>query len=196
MEMNEAQTQARALGFRGGGTAVGQLAQLSEAVRDGAEELPENWAAIAYGLVQATRRTADTYEAWLIRTLREGGPEGEPMTWAAVAEAVDSHLGSRQAAQAKWKRLIDANRREYGGPGRGGRPKMTKATPGPDLNRMWPDLDPVQAEGEACVVCGRSTAEPGWQGQPVGRSATGSQVFACVDACVNLTLTETTEAQS
>lgn len=114
------------MGLRGGGTAVGQLADLSERVRTGDEELPEDWPAIAYALVQATRRVADTYEAWLIRTLREQGTTKGPMTWSEVAEAVDSHLGSRQAAQAKWKRLIDVNRREYGGPGRGGRQRPSE----------------------------------------------------------------------
>ena len=121
MEMDEARDRARTLGFTG--TSVEQLTALSMAVDQDEDELPEDWPAIAYALVQATRRVADTYEAWLIRSLREGaGPSGET-TWAAVATAVDSHLGSRQAAQAKWKRLIDANRREYGGPGRGGRRK-------------------------------------------------------------------------
>lgn len=129
MDTDEARERARALGYGGGGTSVGQLAQLSQAVQDGDGELPEDWPAIAYALVQATRRVADTYEAWLIRTLREQGTTGAPMTWAAVAEAVDSHLGSRQAAQAKWKRLIDANRREYGGPGRGGRRRQPEESP-------------------------------------------------------------------
>lgn len=131
MDTNEARERAKSLGYGGGGTSVGQLAQLSEAVQEGSEELPEDWPAIAYALVQATRRVADTYEAWLIRTLREQGTAGEAMTWAAVAEAVDSHLGSRQAAQAKWKRLIDANRREYGGPGRGGRRRPEEAPVSP-----------------------------------------------------------------
>lgn len=188
MDMDEARTRARALGFTG--TSVEQLTALSTAVDQGEVELPEDWPAIAYALVQTTRRVADTYEAWLIRSLRGGSPGTEAMTWAAVAEAVDSHLGSRQAAQAKWKRLIDENRRVYGGPGRGGRPRTTTAqTPdGPDQHRVWPGLDPGQADGQACVICRRSTAEPGWRGQPVGRSTTGSQVFACDDACLNLTL--------
>ena len=127
MEMDEARTRAQALGFTG--TSIEQLTALSMAVDQDEEQLPDDWPAIAYALVQATRRVADTYEAWLIRSLREGaGPSGET-TWAAVATAVDSHLGSRQAAQMKWKRLIDSNRREYGGPGRGGRPKGRSAGP-------------------------------------------------------------------
>ena len=46
------------------------------------------------------------------------------MTWAQVADAVQAQLTSRQAAQAKWKRLIDPGRRiTTGDMQRGGRRK-------------------------------------------------------------------------
>jgi hypothetical protein len=50
------------------------------------------------------------------------------MTWAQVADAVQAQLSSRQAAQAKWKRLIDPNRRvTTGNMQRGGRRKQGSA---------------------------------------------------------------------
>jgi len=63
------------------------------------------------------RRLADYYERDLIRKLRADG-----MTWAQVADAVQAQLSSRQAAQAKWKRLVDPGRRiTTGDMRRGGR---------------------------------------------------------------------------
>jgi hypothetical protein len=41
-----------------------------------------------------------------------------------------------------------------------------------------------QADGLACVICGRDYLRaPGSASVPVGRSVTGSQVFACVGRC-------------
>jgi hypothetical protein len=79
-------------------------------------------------MVQELRRLADYYERDLIRQLRSDG-----MTWAQVADAVQAQLSSRQAAQAKWKRLIDPNRRvTTGNMQRGGRRKQgTAAQDGP-----------------------------------------------------------------
>jgi hypothetical protein len=66
-------------------------------------------------------RVADRYERDLIRKLRQDG-----LTWAQVADAVQAQLGSRQAAQAKWKRLVDPGRRiTTGNMQRGGRRKQT-----------------------------------------------------------------------
>ncbi|MDQ3273444.1 MAG: hypothetical protein M3Q39_00035 [Actinomycetota bacterium] len=53
--------------------------------------------------------------------------------------------------------------------------------------RMWPGLNPVAADGLACVVCGRDFRTPGSVSMPVGRSHTGSQVFACDPVCVAAT---------
>ncbi len=48
----------------------------------------------------------------------------------------------------------------------------------------WVDLSYAQADGLACVVCGRDFAVDGHITHlPVGRSATGSQVFACERTC-------------
>jgi hypothetical protein len=41
-------------------------------------------------------------------------------------------------------------------------------------------LTPVQADGLACVVCGADYLHVRVPHVPVGRSRTGSQVFACV----------------
>jgi uncharacterized NAD(P)/FAD-binding protein YdhS len=61
-----------------------------------------------------------TYERDLIRKLRADG-----LTWAKVADAVQAQLSSRQAAQGKWKRLVDPTRRTTNGNmRRGGRPKQ------------------------------------------------------------------------
>lgn len=52
--------------------------------------------------------------------------------------------------------------------------------------RIWTGLDAVTADGLACVFCGRSfrfRRSP--VRLPVGRSQTGSQVFACVGDCVD-----------
>jgi hypothetical protein len=79
--------------------------------------LTHDAAAAWYALVQEMRRLADYYERDLIRKLRKDG-----MTWAQVAEAVQAQLSSRQAAQGKWKRLIDPGRRTTTGDmQRGGR---------------------------------------------------------------------------
>ncbi len=46
-------------------------------------------------------------------------------------------------------------------------------------DRVWTDLSPEQADGVACVHCGISYILVGVPHRPVGRSDTGSQVFAC-----------------
>jgi len=53
--------------------------------------------------------------------------------------------------------------------------------------RVWAGLDPVAADGLACVVCARDFRTPGSSAVPVGRSHTGSQVFTCAGACVAAT---------
>lgn len=50
-------------------------------------------------------------------------------------------------------------------------------------DRVWPGLDPVQADGLACVACGLLYTHSGMPHVPVGRSHTDSQVFACVGEC-------------
>jgi hypothetical protein len=103
-----------------------QIDQLKARAKEGT--LTRNGAAAWYAMVQELRRLADYYERDLIRQLRSDG-----MTWAQVADAVQAQLGSRQAAQAKWKRLIDPTRRTTNGNmRRGGRKKETpKETPAP-----------------------------------------------------------------
>jgi hypothetical protein len=97
--------------------------------------LTHDGAAAWYALVQEMRRLADYYERDLIRTLRAGG-----MTWKEVADAVQAQLSSRQAAQAKWKRLVDPTRRTTNGNmRRGGRPRQDQVprhdgTTEPDLS--------------------------------------------------------------
>lgn len=54
--------------------------------------------------------------------------------------------------------------------------------------RGWFDLDPAQADGQACVICTRNFLWRPIPGAsvacvPVGRSVTGSQVMACVGSC-------------
>lgn len=49
--------------------------------------------------------------------------------------------------------------------------------------RTWTGLGPAQADGQACVICGRTFRLRGSVCVPVGRSSTGSQVFACVGGC-------------
>ena len=85
-----------------------QIDQLKARAKEGT--LTRNGAAAWYAMVQELRRLADYYERDLIRQLRSDG-----MTWAQVADAVQAQLNSRQAAQAKWKRLIDPTRRTTNG---------------------------------------------------------------------------------
>jgi hypothetical protein len=102
-----------------------QLDVLKARSRDG--PLSRDGAAAWYALVQEMRRQADYYERDLIRKLRLDG-----LTWAQVADAVQAQLSSRQAAQAKWKRLIDPGRRTTTGDmQRGGRRKQTDFPTGP-----------------------------------------------------------------
>lgn len=91
------------------------LSRLAKLVADG-DGLDNGQAAEWYELVQQLRRSADYYERGLIRQLKHE----QGMTWAGVAEAVQANLNSRQAAYVKWKRLLDGDRREPGGAGRGG----------------------------------------------------------------------------
>jgi hypothetical protein len=51
--------------------------------------------------------------------------------------------------------------------------------------RMWRDLSPAQADGLACVVCQTNYPLVRTAHVPVGRSVTGSQVFACVGQCAS-----------
>lgn len=44
-------------------------------------------------------------------------------------------------------------------------------------------LTPVQADGLACVACGADYLRIRVPHVPVGRSVTGSQVFACLGCC-------------
>jgi hypothetical protein len=102
-----------------------QLDGLKRKAKEGT--LTRNGAAAWYAMVQELRRLADYYERDLIRQLRSDG-----MTWAQVADAVQAQLNSRQAAQAKWKRLIDPGRRiTTGNMQRGGRRKgsTTRSAP-------------------------------------------------------------------
>lgn len=93
-----------------------QLEDMKTQAADGV--LTRDAAAAWYALVQELHRLADAYERDLIRTLRSDG-----LTWQQVADAVQAQMSSRQAAQAKWKRLIDPTRRTTNGNmRRGGRP--------------------------------------------------------------------------
>lgn len=48
---------------------------------------------------------------------------------------------------------------------------------------VWTGLDPVEADGRACVICGANFHHTKTAAIPVGRSHTGSQVFACTGDC-------------
>ena len=97
---------------------TGRLDRLKEVSAEGG--LTRDAAAAWYALVGEMRRLADYYERDLIRRLRADG-----LTWAQVADAVQAQLSSRQAAQAKWKRLLDPGRRTTTGDmRRGGRPRQ------------------------------------------------------------------------
>lgn len=54
-------------------------------------------------------------------------------------------------------------------------------------------LDPMQADGLACVVCGADFLRVPVPHVPVGRSVTRSQVFACT-GCLPTPDTATTQA--
>jgi hypothetical protein len=51
--------------------------------------------------------------------------------------------------------------------------------------RIWTGLPEAAADGLACVICGRGQRGRGRSWVPVGRSHTGSQVFACVGDCAD-----------
>jgi hypothetical protein len=53
--------------------------------------------------------------------------------------------------------------------------------------RIWSGLDVLAADGLACVICGRDFLSRAPRVRlPVGRSHTGSQVFACVGDCAEM----------
>lgn len=86
-------------------------------------DLQQEHAAEWYGRVQEMRNMADYYERSLIRYLKYT----VGLTWQQIAEVVNANLSSRQAAQAKWRRLAplpdQPERRRAGSSGRGGWPK-------------------------------------------------------------------------
>jgi hypothetical protein len=52
------------------------------------------------------------------------------------------------------------------------------------LGFVWICLTALQADGLACVICGRNFLTEPAVGQPVGfAQVTGSQVFACAATC-------------
>lgn len=51
-----------------------------------------------------------------------------------------------------------------------------------DVEPVWKGLNAAQADGLACVVCGVDYLDNPGGHAPVGRSVTGSQVFACLDS--------------
>jgi hypothetical protein len=53
-------------------------------------------------------------------------------------------------------------------------------------DQSWTGLSPVQADGQACVICGRSVHTTGSVHVPIGHSVTGSQVYTCTGFCANL----------
>ncbi len=100
-------------------SVTAELEFLKSRSREG--QLTGDAAAAWYAVVQEMRRLADYYERDLIRKLRADG-----MTWAKVADAVQAQLSSRQAAQGKWKRLVDPGRRTTTGDmRRGGRRRQS-----------------------------------------------------------------------
>lgn len=48
-----------------------------------------------------------------------------------------------------------------------------------DPDQVWTHLTEDQAEGLACVMCGRPTTATGWRGVRVGLAPDGSPVLAC-----------------
>jgi hypothetical protein len=46
-------------------------------------------------------------------------------------------------------------------------------------SKVWEDLTELQADGLACIVCDTNYMQVAIPHLPVGRSTTGSQVFAC-----------------
>ncbi|HZD15488.1 MAG TPA: hypothetical protein VE196_10285 [Pseudonocardiaceae bacterium] len=55
------------------------------------------------------------------------------------------------------------------------------------IERLWRGLDAFRADGLECVICGTSYLVAGSPPHvPVGRSMSGSRVFACVGECAML----------
>ncbi|QJY51204.1 hypothetical protein [Pseudonocardia broussonetiae] len=77
------------------------LDMFAQQASDGAH-LPDDAPAIWYALCQELRWLADYHERNLVRHLKYD----RGLTWEQVAGAVDAGLSSRQAAQARWSRLI------------------------------------------------------------------------------------------
>ena len=119
--------------------------------RSGSGPLTGDAAAAWYALVHEMRRLADYYERDLIRKLRADG-----MTWAQVADAVQAQLSSRQAAQAKWKRLVDPGRRITTGDMRRGGRARRPTTPTPSPTSTWgraPRRRTTPSRSEARAAC-------------------------------------------
>jgi hypothetical protein len=50
---------------------------------------------------------------------------------------------------------------------------------------VWTGLDEAEADGRACVICRGNFEFTKNPAVPVGRSRTGSQVFACAGDCAD-----------
>lgn len=59
-----------------------------------------------------------------------------------------------------------------------------------DIDKLWTGLTHRQADGLACVVCSVDYIQVPAVHRPVGRSETGSQVFACSGCITRLPLVE------
>lgn len=58
--------------------------------------------------------------------------------------------------------------------------------------RKFTDVNEAQADGLACVICGNDYRQLVVAHRPVGRSHTGSQVFACSGECTDIAMAEVT----
>ncbi|MFI6032559.1 hypothetical protein [Amycolatopsis magusensis] len=66
---------------------------------------------------------------------------------------------------------------------------------GEPLGLRWIGLPQVEADGLACVACGRHYLTAPVRRVPVGRAdATDSQVFACADVCADVVAQEARNA--
>ncbi|MFR9807367.1 hypothetical protein ACL02T_34505 [Pseudonocardia sp. RS010] len=74
---------------------------------DDDHELTDDEAPAMLALCERLRVFADKHERDLLRHLKYD----QGMTWQQIAEAVEGQLGGRQAAQKRWSRLVDPDRR-------------------------------------------------------------------------------------
>ncbi|WP_238412611.1 helix-turn-helix domain-containing protein [Saccharothrix deserti] len=124
--------------------------------------------------VKAVAEMFDVHPATIYRAIKSGELDALKVGGSIRIPASSVEVYREACAQAAYSEFVTgtADPAALDGAGRGG-----------DVTPLWSwehgPLSEPQADGRACVVCGLDFMATQVAHYPVGRSSTGSQVFAC-----------------